>query len=105
MRKTKEFKQFIFYSIYAWGVPFLITIITFLVEFYDIVPETFRPNIGEKSCWFNREYKKYLFKILLNVQAPVFRKQFSWSFGVLSASCWITNFDKYCFVHTDNYTL
>jgi hypothetical protein len=54
MQRVKEVKRFICYSIYAWGLPCVLTLVTFLADDY-IIPkkhEQFRPNIGMDSCWF-----------------------------------------------------
>ncbi|CAO1344995.1 unnamed protein product [Diamesa tonsa] len=52
MRRTTEMKRFIIYSIYAWGFPLIMSIVTFMVDFYKLVPDKFLPNIGESTCWF-----------------------------------------------------
>lgn len=53
-RKTKEVKRFAFYSIYAWGFPIAVTLVTYFLDTYrpDFIHEKFFPNIGEASCWF-----------------------------------------------------
>lgn len=53
IRRTTETKRFIIYSIYAWGFPLIMSIVTFMVDFYQLVPEKFLPNIGKSTCWFD----------------------------------------------------
>lgn len=95
IRRTKEMKRFMLYSLYAWGFPFIMvcfvvlfftyfsisisnsnknmlnflfsfllsfifisclvvhqTLFTFMVDFYDVLPDKLRPNIGKTKCWF-----------------------------------------------------
>jgi hypothetical protein len=70
MRKAKEIKRFICYSLYAWGLPCVATFLTFMTDTYIIVPENFneienfkafdkiRPKIGERSCWFGEDTRQ-----------------------------------------------
>lgn len=53
MRRSKEVKRFIYYSLYAWGFPFLMTILTFLADMYAVIPKEIKPDIGKSSCWFD----------------------------------------------------
>lgn len=48
----KKIKTFIFYSIFAWGLPLIITSTAFFVDFYKIVDEKYLPNFGVSNCWF-----------------------------------------------------
>lgn len=50
--KEKKLKTFIYYSIFAWGFPMIITLTAFVVDFYDIFDEKYLPNFGVSSCWF-----------------------------------------------------
>lgn len=52
IRRTKEMKRFICYSLYAWGFPCLATFFTYTMDTYNVLPQRFKPNIGESSCWF-----------------------------------------------------
>jgi hypothetical protein len=55
IQRVKEVKRFICYSIYAWGLPCVATLVTFLADDYIISEEhgRFRPNIGQGTCWFS----------------------------------------------------
>ncbi len=56
MRKTKELRRFLLYSLYAWGVPTILTAITFSVDYWHIVPDIWSPKfILENNCWFTRK--------------------------------------------------
>ncbi|XP_071446113.1 G-protein coupled receptor Mth2-like [Hetaerina americana] len=49
-------KRFFFYSLYAWGVPFLILITSLVLEFTPGIPEyVIKPEFGERRCWFATE--------------------------------------------------
>lgn len=54
MSKDKETRRFIFYSLYAWGLPFVITLITFVVDYFRLFDKMYLPNFGESSCWFTQ---------------------------------------------------
>ncbi|KAL7044183.1 hypothetical protein ACKWTF_001819 [Chironomus riparius] len=55
IRRTKEMKRFVYYSLYAWGFPFLMTIFTSMMNIYDVLPEKFKPKIGVTKCWFEEQ--------------------------------------------------
>lgn len=58
IRRMKEVKRFIYYSLYAWGFPCLATFVCFMMDSsYDIIPSHFKPHIGESSCWFGKYNK------------------------------------------------
>lgn len=48
----KKIKTFFFYSIFAWGLPLIITLAAFFADFYNIFHENYLPNFGVTSCWF-----------------------------------------------------
>lgn len=56
IRRTKEMKRFIYYSLYAWGFPCLATIFTFAVDSYNFLPPEYKPNIGATTCWFGKYF-------------------------------------------------
>ncbi|KAG5676842.1 hypothetical protein PVAND_006649 [Polypedilum vanderplanki] len=55
IRRTKEMKKFVYYSAYAWGVPFIMTIFTYMIDFYKVLPAKLQPNIGKSKCWFEEQ--------------------------------------------------
>ncbi|KAJ6648616.1 G-protein coupled receptor Mth2, partial [Pseudolycoriella hygida] len=56
MLRNKELRRFLFYSLYAWGVSAMLTTLTYLVDYYHLVPDEWSPRIGSKNvCWFQRE--------------------------------------------------
>lgn len=56
MAKTKELRRFLLYSLYAWGVPSLLTALTIMVADWHLVPDKWSPQLGTKNtCWFSRE--------------------------------------------------
>lgn len=44
-------KRFLFYCLYAFGVPLLLTGVLFIVDNTTFVPEAYRPMMGIKRCW------------------------------------------------------
>lgn len=52
-RKQREKRRFIAYSIYAWGLPSLLTAITAVVDVLDLSPATLKPDMGVHYCWFS----------------------------------------------------
>lgn len=53
MQQNKDLIRFLRYSLYAWGVPILLTITAFLFDEFDVAPTWLDPNIGEPQCWIN----------------------------------------------------
>lgn len=49
--RNNDNRRFLMYSLYAFGVPFVLTSIVFCVDKYTTLPEHFRPLIGMKRCW------------------------------------------------------
>lgn len=44
-------RRFLYYVLYAFGCPILITTIVYLIDIFQLVPEGFLPNIGKRRCW------------------------------------------------------
>ncbi|KAL1124011.1 hypothetical protein AAG570_001781 [Ranatra chinensis] len=60
-RKEKDVKRFLVYSLYAWGVPLLVTGVTILSDHYQLLPEEHSGNY----CWFTElSYRHILFFFL-----------------------------------------
>lgn len=56
MRKTKELRRFLLYSLYAWGVPSVLTTVTVLIDHYELVPTDWSPQmVNMNQCWFKRK--------------------------------------------------
>ncbi|XP_077287960.1 G-protein coupled receptor Mth2-like [Arctopsyche grandis] len=61
MKPSKVWMWFFIYSLYAWGVPTILTIFTLLVDIYDVAPGWLDPNIGVSQCWISTtEYLIYI---------------------------------------------
>lgn len=43
-------RRFLIYCAYAFGAPLTITIIEYLLNITEVLPEKFRTNIGNKTC-------------------------------------------------------
>lgn len=56
MRKTRDTRRFVCYSIYAWGIPAILTTFVHLVDKYTLLHSDYLPNMGKRSCWFASEF-------------------------------------------------
>lgn len=56
-------KTYLKYSIYAWGVPFIVVISALITQFTDILP-AFKPNYAGRMCWINNRDALVLYFIL-----------------------------------------
>ncbi|PSN54243.1 hypothetical protein C0J52_09245 [Blattella germanica] len=55
-RKQREKRRFLMYSVYAWGVPSALTILTVLIDIIDdLAPVEIKPDMGSDHCWFSSE--------------------------------------------------
>lgn len=52
LRKTRDTKRFIGYSVYAWGIPLFLTTFLHLVDKFSLLHSDYLPNMGNRSCWF-----------------------------------------------------
>lgn len=41
-----------YYFIYAFGLPLILTGITYYIDTYSTIPEKFKPNMGTTTCFF-----------------------------------------------------
>lgn len=58
-------RQFVWYSLYAWGGPLIITTISVIVDNYDGIPEVFKPGYGKYDiCWMNNRIAKIIFFVV-----------------------------------------
>jgi hypothetical protein len=48
-------RENIFFALFIWQ-----TIFTFMIDFYDILPDYWKPNIGISKCWFESKFWDYL---------------------------------------------
>lgn len=49
--RGSERKRFLFYCLYAFGVPVLVTGFVWLLDFVTFIPEEYQPLMGVKRCW------------------------------------------------------
>lgn len=71
MSKDKENRKFLFYSLYAWGVPLVISLIIFVVDFFQLFDKVYLPNFGESTCWFSQNTFGHIIYFMLPVGALV----------------------------------
>ncbi|XP_067015312.2 G-protein coupled receptor Mth2 isoform X1 [Anabrus simplex] len=58
----RDRKKFIYYSLYAWGSPTIILIVTAVMEFVESIPDTYlKPNFGVKACWFKEKSASFAY--------------------------------------------
>ncbi|CAB3261606.1 unnamed protein product [Arctia plantaginis] len=50
--KRRDTRRFLFYGLYAWGVPLLLTALTAAMQFSDLPNSVIRPDFGTRRCWF-----------------------------------------------------
>lgn len=94
MGKTKELRRFLLYSLYAWGVPTLLTVLTLFVDYWHLVPDIWSPQMGSKNvCWFGRElFVRSSDSIDSLIENMVFiRRKLAWSFHIFFISDWTTH--------------
>ncbi|XP_049313754.1 G-protein coupled receptor Mth2 [Bactrocera dorsalis] len=51
---STERKQFLYYSLYAWGLPAIMTAITVTLQYSDL-PDELKSGIGVLRCWLNTD--------------------------------------------------
>ncbi|KAK9504340.1 hypothetical protein O3M35_010695 [Rhynocoris fuscipes] len=58
-----DIRKLVFYSLYAWGMPLIILLITVTVDFSDLVPDNspFKPKIGIQKCFFDDRSSAYMY--------------------------------------------
>ncbi|XP_055388156.1 G-protein coupled receptor Mth [Condylostylus longicornis] len=55
---NQELKRFLMYSLYGWGMPILITLLTMSVTRFNLVSDDLQPKFGEGRCWFQYAHSK-----------------------------------------------
>lgn len=54
MRNNRRInRKFVYYSIYAWGMPIIWTVFAITVEKYKILPTNWCPSVGQNTCFFS----------------------------------------------------
>lgn len=53
LTRNKDLKKFLYYCIYAHGIPLIITSIAIAVDLHPDVPFKYKPKMAKYSCWFN----------------------------------------------------
>lgn len=71
MSKDKENRRFLFYSLYAWGVPLVLSLIIFVVDFFQLFDKLYLPNFGESTCWFSQNTIGHIIYFMVPVGALV----------------------------------
>lgn len=55
-------RQFLWYALYAWGCPLLISLISVIIDNCDNVPESIKPDYGKDDiCWLSNTTAKTIF--------------------------------------------
>ncbi|XP_072393650.1 G-protein coupled receptor Mth2-like isoform X1 [Diabrotica undecimpunctata] len=65
--REAELRKFIFYSIYAWGTPLILTLITLLFSEWKVLPFAIQPYIGNVKCFFDVKQGNYAKFLFLNI--------------------------------------
>ncbi|XP_050097971.1 G-protein coupled receptor Mth2-like [Anopheles aquasalis] len=53
--RTSERRKFLYYSLYAWGVPLLLLLLILLFDHTELISWNHRPNIGEEGCFLKEK--------------------------------------------------
>ncbi|XP_053959112.1 uncharacterized protein LOC128863790 isoform X2 [Anastrepha ludens] len=67
--QTNETGRFLLYSLYGWGLPTLMTVITVSLAKSDLLSENLRPNFKQGRCWFT--YGTFASANLLFFSGPI----------------------------------
>ncbi|GLV42480.1 methuselah-like 15 [Carabus blaptoides fortunei] len=51
--KSNKAKRFLFYCLFAYGLPLVLTSIAVTCDYLDSIPAAYKPHIGRNSCWFD----------------------------------------------------
>ena len=65
--KIAESKRYCVYSLYAFGLASLLTLVLFLADVIPGIPKDFKPFIGHNSCWV----PTVRFVMLLYIYLPI----------------------------------
>ncbi|XP_050097969.1 G-protein coupled receptor Mth2-like [Anopheles aquasalis] len=50
-----ERRKFVYYSLYAWGIPLLFLLMILLFDHTELISYELRPNIGEEGCFLKED--------------------------------------------------
>ncbi|XP_049545484.1 G-protein coupled receptor Mth2-like isoform X2 [Anopheles darlingi] len=53
--RTTERRKFLYYSLYAWGVPVLFLSLVIIFDHTELISYNLRPNVGEEGCFLKEE--------------------------------------------------
>ncbi|XP_050093977.1 uncharacterized protein LOC126576715 [Anopheles aquasalis] len=74
--RTTERRKFLYYSLYAWGVPLLLLASNLLFDHTELISYHLRPNVGEEGCFLKEEKRTqflYLYlPLLILISANIF---------------------------------
>lgn len=110
LRRNKDRRRFIYYSIYAWGVPLLWTATTIWVDQKKLLPDKWSPRMAPNGnmCWFTRKFSvsdanwsTFWFDF---PSIPCLSTTLAWTFPILSTAVRHTHFPQFHFVriHVDS---
>ncbi|XP_037042107.1 uncharacterized protein LOC119078616 [Bradysia coprophila] len=77
MKRTKEMRTFLLYSLHGWGLPTILTLSAIFVDYFHLLPDSWSPQMGSKNmCWFAREnwrgyFVFFFFPIALHILTNV----------------------------------
>ncbi|XP_044254826.1 G-protein coupled receptor Mth2-like isoform X2 [Tribolium madens] len=76
-QKTAERKRFIFYCIYAWGMPVIHVLIVYLIDSVAKENSVLKPDIGNGQCFLKRGFPELLYfygpmAILITINVVLF---------------------------------
>jgi hypothetical protein len=61
MPKQTERKVFRYYSLYAWGLPVLLVVVSMTIDLMPTIPSSYlKPNFGDNKCWFSSKWHDFV---------------------------------------------
>lgn len=70
--KSKDLRRFVIYSIYAWGIPLLFTLMLYLIEFHSDFPDEWKPQFGKRKSWFDGKLIVDWLSVCIQISTGIF---------------------------------
>ncbi|XP_012262716.2 G-protein coupled receptor Mth2 [Athalia rosae] len=58
-RRRENYKRFLFYCLYAWGLALVFMLLAVATDMFKLIPKYLRPGIGMNRCWFSTGRQQY----------------------------------------------
>jgi hypothetical protein len=72
--KERERNKFLMYSMYAWGAPLVLLVVSLLMDLHpDITIAHIKPEFGVKACWFKSKYNYDVLLLLTQASSTIYK--------------------------------